>query len=290
LRLDAWAKVNLTLHVTGRRADGYHELDSLIVFAGTGDTLEIGAAKDVTLTLSGPGAEALAPEFDKPEAENLVLRAARALKDRYAVRDGAALHLVKRLPVAAGLGGGSADAAAALRGLNAHWKLAASPDELHEIAEDLGADVPVCLYGKACYVSGIGERIAPAGALPPVWLVLVNPGVPLATPAVFRARAGAFSNPHRPAGPLHDLDSLVAYLKAGRNDLEAAARRLVPDIDRVLDDVGGMPGCRLARMSGSGATCFGLFGNADDARAAAARISAARTAWWVSAAPVVEAS
>jgi 4-diphosphocytidyl-2-C-methyl-D-erythritol kinase len=284
LRLDAWAKVNLTLHVTGRRADGYHELDSLIVFAGIGDTLEIAADDDLTLTLSGPGAHAL-----EPEADNLVLRAARALSVRFGVQDGAALHLVKRLPIAAGLGGGSADAAAALRGLNAHWNLGASAEVLHEIAAGLGADVPVCLYGKACYVSGIGERIEPAGALPEFGLVLVNPGVPLSTPAVFRARAGAFASPHRPVGDLRDLDSLVTYLRAGRNDLEPAARRLVPEIDRVLEVLGAVPGCRLARMSGSGATCFGLFGDARDARAAAARISAARTAWWVSAAPIAEA-
>lgn len=284
MHLDAWAKVNLTLHVTGRRADGYHELDSLIVFAATGDTLEIAAADDLTLTLSGPGAPSLAPESD-----NLVLRAARALKDRFEVRAGAALQLVKRLPVAAGLGGGSADAAAALRGLNAHWKLGASTETLLEIAAGLGADVPVCLYGRPCYVSGIGERIEPAGALPKFWLVLVNPGVPLATPAVFAARTGAFSSPHRPAGALRDLDSLVTYLRAGRNDLEPAARRLVPDIDRVLDALGAAAGCRLARMSGSGATCFGLFGDEDDARTAAARISAVQKSWWVSAAPLAEA-
>ncbi len=283
LRLEAWAKVNLTLHVTGRRADGYHELDSLVVFAGVGDTLEIAPGEDLSLSLDGPFAGALgAPE------SNLVLRAAAALRSRHGPTLGSRLRLTKRLPVASGIGGGSSDAAAALRGLNEFWRLGVSLADLSALGVALGADVPVCLAARPSFMGGIGDAIEPAPALPPVWLVLVNPGVPLATPAVFQARGGPFSAPFRWRDPIGNALALAERLKAGRNDLEAPATALAPAIGDVLAALRATPQCLLARMSGSGATCFGLYGDREEARAAAAQVAELDRRWWVSAAPVVD--
>jgi len=278
LRRTAWAKVNLTLHVIARRTDGYHELDSLIVFAGCGDELEFTPAKEISLSIEGPFAPALggaAPE------DNLAMRAARRLRAHGGTTAGARIALHKALPVAAGLGGGSADAAATLQGLNALWGLGASDTDLARIGLDLGADVPVCLDGRPSMVGGIGERIAPVPALPPAWLVLVNPDVGVATPAVFAARQGAFATPISPPGALRNAAGLARWLTAGRNDLEVAARGLAPEIGHVLAALGGVEDCLLARMSGSGATCFGLFAARAPAEAAAARLRAAHGGWWV---------
>ncbi len=285
LRIDAWAKVNLTLHVTGRRADGYHELDSLVVFAGVGDVLEIKPADDLSLTVEGPFAAALGDP-----SENLVMRAATALRARYSPGAGAHVHLTKFLPVAAGIGGGSCDAAAALRGLNEFWRLSADPAELIALGAALGADVPVCLAGRPSFMGGVGERIDAAPVLPRFWLVLVNPGIPLSTPAVFKSRQGPFSQSFRWRGALKDVPALAARLNEGRNDLEAPAALLVPEIGEVLAALRATPACLMARMSGSGATCFGIYGEKDTACSAAAGIRAAYPAWWAEAAPVVLAS
>lgn len=281
-RCSAWAKVNLSLHITGCRADGFHELESLIVFAGVGDELEFAAAAELTLTVSGPFAPAIAAVGD----ENLVLRAARALQARLGIADGAHIHLDKHLPVAAGIGGGSADAAAALVGLADFWAVK-DTEVLAELAPSLGADVPVCLAGGPSYVSGIGERIVPAPALPPAWLVLVNPGKPLATGAVFTTRKGAFSPPTPWIGPIGSVAALAKQLTAFRNDLEPAARRLLPEIGDVLAALSMTDGCLLARMSGSGATCFGLYAEVSAARAAATMICARQPTWWVASAPIL---
>lgn len=285
LRRSAWAKVNLTLHIVGRRADGYHELESLVVFAGIGDELTFAPAADLTLSTTGPLAPAITGAGSTAD-DNLVLRAARALRTRLGIADGAAIRLDKRLPVAAGLGGGSADAAAALRGLAALWG-AGDRAVLKGLAPDLGADVPVCLAGGPNYVSGIGERIVPLPGLPKAWLVLANPGRPLATSAVFAARRGAFSPPQPWIGPIATATDLAARLAACRNDLEPAARRLMPEIDDVLAALSATAGCLLARMSGSGATCFGLYADPSSARGAAARIRAQRPTWWLAAAPIL---
>jgi len=282
VRRTAWAKINLTLHVTGRRDDGYHELDSLIVFAGIGDGLEIAPGPEVALEIAGP----FAPVLRAADSENLVVVAARALAARYGIEAGAHLRLDKQLPVAAGLGGGSADAAAALHGLVDFWGLDPPVAELHALAATLGADVPVCLFGRPSFVAGIGERIAPALALPPAWFVLVNPGVPLSTAAVFAARQGGFSAPARWREPISELRAWVARLAACRNDLEAPALELAPDIREVLATLRDTAGCMLARMSGSGATCFGLYALEAAAQAAARRIAATRPGWWVRAAPL----
>lgn len=281
------AKVNLSLRVLGRRPDGYHLLDSLIVFAGCGDSLEAWPAEGLSLEVVGPFAAALAGE--PAGADNLVLRAARLLAGELGEPRGARLRLTKRLPVAAGLGGGSADAAATLRALLRLWGLSLDPAALRALGAKLGADVPVCLYGRPAYVGGIGETIKPAPALPPAWLLLVNPGVPLSTPKVFQAREGAFSAAARWDEAPADLPALAALLAAGGNDLEAPARRLCPAVGEVLAALAEIDGCRLARMSGSGATCFGLFGDAQAARAGARVLSAAHPGWWVEAAPMLPA-
>jgi len=292
-RTRAWAKVNLTLHVTGRRPDGYHLLDSLIVFAGVGDEIEIAPAPDLTLTVDGPFAKALSGATT-PRAgagappANLVMAAAECLRARFGVTAGAALRLHKHLPVAAGIGGGSADAAATLKGLVRLWGLNAADAEVAGLGATLGADVPVCLAGGACFVGGIGECVDPAPPLPPAWLVLVNPGVPLSTAAVFAARRGAYSKGIRWRHPISDPHALAARLAEGGNDLEDAARGLVPQLSEVLAALERAPGCLLARMSGSGATCFGLFAGPGAAKDAAARIDAAHPPWWVRAAPILD--
>ena len=267
------AKVNLHLHVVGRRPDGYHLLDSLVVFAGVGDQLTVSAADGLSLSVTGRFAAGLAADDD-----NLVLRAARLLAARAGIRPAAKLVLEKNLPVASGIGGGSADAAAALRLLCRFWRL--DPGMVRRLAGDLGADVPVCLAGTPALMAGIGELLMAAPRLPDVGIVLVNPGVAVATPAVFRARGGAFSAAAQFAdGGWCDVGSFVAALRGVGNDLQAPAQALAPVVSDVLAAVSAASGCRLGRMSGSGATCFGLFDTAGAARAAAGTID--RDGWWV---------
>lgn len=269
------AKVNLTLHVTGRRADGYHLLDSLVVFAGVGDRVSASLADEASLVVTGPMAAGLSGEGD-----NLVLRAARLMG--VAARIG----LEKVLPVSSGIGGGSADAAATLR-LLARLSGRALPGAAEVLA--LGADVPVCLQGRAVRMTGIGEGLGAVPALPEAWLVLVNPGVGVSTPAVFKALARADNAPMpREVPKMRSAAELAAFLSMQRNDLEAPAMALQPVIGRVKAALSAQPGCRVARMSGSGATCFGLFDDPLAAHAAARTIRAAEPAWWVADAPLVQ--
>jgi 4-diphosphocytidyl-2-C-methyl-D-erythritol kinase len=261
------AKINLTLHVTGQRDDGYHLLDSLVVFADVGDRLRMTAADDLTLTVTGPRVGEL-PDSD----DNLVLRAARIM----GARGGAAITLEKRLPVASGIGGGSSDAAAALRGLSQLWGLGLPGD-----LSALGADVTVCLHGRPCRMTGIGDRLTDV-ALPPLWAVLVNPGVALSTPAVFAA-LDRRDNPGMP-DPLPewpDAAALTGWLAEQRNDLEAPACALAPEIRAVLAALSATDGCALARMSGSGATCFGLYPAQQVAIVAGRAIARANPGYWV---------
>jgi 4-diphosphocytidyl-2-C-methyl-D-erythritol kinase len=265
------AKVNLFLHVTGRRPDGYHLLDSLAVFPMVGDLVSAAPAAGVSLRVAGPFGDGLAAE-----ADNLVLRAARALAAAAGVSAGAALTLEKCLPVASGIGGGSADAAAALRVLAAMWGVHAP---LEEIALGLGADVPVCVGRRAMRMGGIGEVLRPAPKLPELGMVLVNPGVAVATPSVFRARTGAFSpEAMLPEGWMNAID-MAADLSGLTNDLQAPAVGLAPVIGEALAALLADETCLLARMSGSGATCFGLYETAAAATAAAAALR--RPGWWV---------
>jgi len=264
----ARAKVNLALHVVGRRADGYHLLDSLVAFADFGDVVTVEPAPSLRLSITGPMAAGLSAGPD-----NLVLKAAQILGSRL----GAAITLEKRLPIASGIGGGSADAAATVQALCALWGCVL-PDADQMLA--LGADVPVCLAGQSCRMAGIGDQISPL-ALPPAHLVLVNPGVGLSTAAVFGALARRDNPPLPPAAPMPDAAALATYLRHCRNDLEAPALSLVPQIGAVLAALQGQTGCLLARMSGSGATCFGLFASASAAKAAATALRAQSVAWWV---------
>jgi 4-diphosphocytidyl-2-C-methyl-D-erythritol kinase len=271
------AKVNLTLRITGRRADGYHLLDSLVVFAGIGDRLTVASAPALSLTVTGRFGSDLAGEGD-----NLVLRAARRLAAAAGIDARGALTLEKNLPVASGIGGGSSDAAAALRLLARFWDVSLPETVMDRLALELGADVPVCLVRRPARMAGIGETLSPVPALPDFGMVLVNPGVACPTAAIFRARAAAGASfscadavPREGWSAAH---SLAGALAASGNDLEAPARTVAPVIASVLDAITGQPDCLLARMSGSGATCFGLFPNAAAAERAADRI--AGEGWW----------
>lgn len=267
------AKINLWLQVVGRRDDGYHLLDSLVAFAADlADTLEATPADALTLAIDGPLAGGLASEPD-----NLVLKAARALAAAAGIAPRAALRLTKNIPMAAGLGGGSADAAAALRALIDLWRVALPVEELFDLAAALGADVPMCLAGRSAIASGIGDRLAPAPALPPCGLLLVNPGVALATKDVFARRQAAFSQslPVERAWPT--LSDLVAALERRGNDLTDAAVSLQPMVGEVLAVLGRAPDVRYRAMSGSGATCFALF---DSVARAAAAAQTLPVSWW----------
>ncbi|HZP99223.1 MAG TPA: 4-(cytidine 5'-diphospho)-2-C-methyl-D-erythritol kinase [Reyranella sp.] len=272
VRLAAHAKVNLWLNVVGRRADGYHLLDSLVAFADLADTLEAVPAERLTLEIDGPQAAGLVQE-----ADNLVLKAARELAALARVPQQAALRLTKNIPMAAGLGGGSADAAAALRALLRLWRLDLPEDRLFEIAGRIGADVPMCLAGRTALAGGIGEKLRPAPALPACGLLLVNPGIGLPTAEVFKARRGPFSAPRDPERPWPDLPALVADLAARGNDLAEAAIGLRPVIGEVLAFLRKSQGVRHAAMTGSGATCLALY----DTPAAARRVEpSVPAAWW----------
>jgi 4-diphosphocytidyl-2-C-methyl-D-erythritol kinase len=280
------AKVNLCLHVTGRRGDGYHQLDSLVAFPDIGDRVTARPAASLTLTVTGPEAAGLAGEaLDS----NLVLRAARLLTDHAGIhRPGAALHLQKNLPVASGIGGGSSDAAATLRVLCRLWRVALDDAALAHLGAQLGADVPACAHARAAWVGGIGETIDPVPDFPEAGIVLVNPRRALSTAAVFQARGGRFGGrAERFWSTPPDAAALAAALAQCRNDLTEAAVGLVPEIAEVLTALAGLPGALIARMSGSGATCFALFAGRAAAAGAGALIAAARPGWWCAAGGLV---
>ncbi len=267
-RESAPAKVNLCLHVTGQRDDGYHLLDSLVVFTETGDTLSARPLQGLSLSITGPEGEGLSAG-----ADNLVLRAARLM----GARD-MAITLDKQLPLASGIGGGSSDAAACLR-LISRLKGVPLPPRNSVLA--LGADVPVCLSPQTSRMRGIGEDVTALPALPPIWIVLVNPRCEVSTPQVFRALETRNNPPMPEALPQwRDGKDLCDWLALQRNDLEDPAIRIAPVIGQVLDVLGASGGCQLARMSGSGATCFGLFTDQGAARRAAAMIRATFADWW----------
>lgn len=272
------AKINLYLHILGRRADGYHDLQSLVAFADCGDRVTVtGPAPDWSLALDGPFAEALE---DTAAAGNLVLRAARRLAAATPGAAPLALNLSKHLPVAAGIGGGSADAAAAIRLLARTWGTAAGAPAAWA---DLGADIPVCLGNRPALVEGMGERLTPAPPLPPLPAVLVNPGIASSTGAVFQALAGRYGQPSAvplpPAGA--SVAAIAGWLADQRNDLTRPAVETVPAIGEVLAALAAAPDTLLARMSGSGATCFALFPHQHSAAAAARWLRQRAPRWWV---------
>jgi 4-diphosphocytidyl-2-C-methyl-D-erythritol kinase len=278
------AKVNLALHVTNRRADGYHELESLVVFASVADELVARPAKRDSLKVTGPFAAA-AGNGDS----NLVSRAVAAFRARWPdhLETGLAFELVKNLPVAAGLGGGSADAAAALRLLAALGEADIPLADLAALALTLGADVPACLLSQPTEVRGVGEILHPLRAFPKTHIVLVNPLVPVVTADVFR-RLQSRHNPPLPAlpAPLTRPTELGLWLAETRNDLEAPALSLVPAIGELIAELGAFDGCMLSRMSGSGGTVFGLFASASRAHQAAHDLRERHRDYWVAAAPV----
>jgi 4-diphosphocytidyl-2-C-methyl-D-erythritol kinase len=281
IRIFAPAKLNLFLHVGDARADGYHALQSLIAFADVGDELAIEPASGLSLVVDGPFADAL-----ESEADNIVLRAAVALAERTGVAANAKITLTKKLPIASGIGGGSSDAAAALRGLCKLWRVNLTEADLQAIALSLGADVPVCLKGRPCWVEGIGERLTVIPIFPLLHVVLVNPGVAVSTADAYRGlktRTGVAGE--HPAA-FRDANALIGFLETAHNDLEEPAARLAPVIHEVLAAFCAEDAALLARMSGSGATCFALYGSAEAARACAAKISEAHPDWWVKAAKI----
>ncbi len=273
------AKVNLTLAVGRARADGYHPLDSLVVFADWGDRIEVRDGAGLTLSLEGESAGPL-----RGEPQNLVLKAAYALRAAAERPDlSAALTLKKTLPVASGLGGGSSDAAAALRALNRFWDLDFTTKQLAEIGGVIGADVPACVHARPLQMTGVGEQVTPLIAWPELHAVIAHPGAALATASVFRAFDGedppALGSARAPAAG--DFDSAIAVLEAGGNDLEPAARALEPLIGEVLDALAALDGAALTRMSGSGAACVSIFKTEDAAARAARELQSARPDWTV---------
>jgi 4-diphosphocytidyl-2-C-methyl-D-erythritol kinase len=278
MTLAAPAKLNLYLHVTGKRADGYHLLDSLVAFTDIYDTLTLTPAPSLSFAADGPFAGGFA---DEDPTTNLVVRAARGLGEAVGRDVPVAFHLTKNLPVASGIGGGSADAAAALRGLARLWGIDPLSPVVLGVAAGLGADVPACVSGRACFMGGIGTELAPAPNLPEAGLLLVNPGVGLSTPSVYRARTGGFTPAMRFDTAPADTDALVTLLGERRNDLTDPAVALLPVIGDVLDAIGALPDCKLARMSGSGATCFGIFADVTAATRTGEALRAGYPGWWV---------
>jgi 4-diphosphocytidyl-2-C-methyl-D-erythritol kinase len=257
----AFAKINLALHVRERMADGYHRIETIFAFAEDGDRLTVAESDRLELAVSGPFAADLAADDD-----NLVLRAARALRERYDVARGARLTLDKHLPVASGIGGGSADAAAALRLLARWWETGAHEDDLLALAAPLGADVPACLLSRSARGTGRGDALEPLAdeGLSGRPILLVNPLLPVPTALVFQGWDGVDRGP-------------LGSWRDGRNDLEPAARLIAPEIDAVLATLAG---AETARMSGSGATCFGLYATESARDAAAEGVAALNPGWW----------
>ena len=270
------AKINLTLRVLRRRADGYHDLDSLVAFADLADTVRFTPGDVFSLRVSGPGAA----ECGDLSA-NLILRAAEALAIKVPGLTRGVFDLDKRLPVAAGLGGGSSDAAAPLRLLARANGIAANDPRIVAAAENVGADVPVCLDPVARVMRGIGHDLGPPVGLPPLPALLVNPRVAVPTAAVFRALAVTPQGNPAPANPPTASGALTDWLQTQGNDLETPARTIAPVIGDVLDALRALPGADVVRMSGSGATCFALFPSLAAAKAAEAALSAAQPHWWV---------
>jgi 4-diphosphocytidyl-2-C-methyl-D-erythritol kinase len=276
----ASAKVNLTLHVQGRLANGYHALESLVVFAGVHDRLQLDEAGELGLTVIGPLADGAGPLDD-----NLIIKAAHALAARVPSLVMGHFTLIKRLPAAAGIGGGSADAAAALRLLARRNGLSLVSPAIHDAAKATGADVPVCLASTAHMMRGVGDLLQPLTQFGALFAILVNPGAKVETKAAFAA-FGLKPGEERGIALHPDMDGIglghfFAQLETCRNDFEPTAIASAPAIGEALDRIRALPGCRLARMSGSGATCFGLFSNCHEAAAAARQLKAQKPEWWI---------
>lgn len=279
IRVFAPAKVNLILHVGDSRADGYHELQSIMAFADIGDDLTVARGEGLSLAVEGPFADAL-----KGEADNIVLKAARALAARAGLAANAKITLVKNLPVSSGLGGGSTDAAAALRGLCKLWQVNLIEADLQAMAMSLGSDVPVCLKGRPCWVEGIGEKLNVIPIFPTLHVVLANPAVAVSTAQAYRTLKVRSGIAREHPATFRDANALIGFLETANNDLEEPASAIAPVVLDVLAAFCAEESTLLARMSGSGATCFGLYGSPEAARETAVRIAAEHPGWWVKAA------
>ncbi len=285
MKIFAPAKINLTLHVTGQRADGYHLLDSLVVFADVGDEIWLQIGNMVSLTVEGPEREGVPADLN-----NLVLKVAQLFDGM----PGASFLLTKNLPTASGIGGGSADAAAAFRGLMCHWSDLMPGDSIPPDMFDadqtpmgkrllgLGADIPACLLSQPVRMAGIGEVLTPLPELPTLYAVLVNPRCAVPTPQIFKGLKEKENAPMEAALPrFTGPGDFALWLGEQRNDLQPVAETLEPEITQVLRELTLFPDCLLARMSGSGATCFGLFESRQAAENAAKRLRADRPEWWI---------
>ena len=271
------AKINLFLHVGEKRGDGFHPLQSLAVFTAAGDRLTAGEGRGLSLTVDGPFAAPLQSEND-----NLVLKAARALAEAAGISADASLALTKNLPVASGIGGGSADAAAALRQLSALWRVDLGAARLAEIAAALGSDIPVCLAGVPSFMQGRGELLTAVERFPRIALLLANPRIHVATKDIFAGLTGRSGVDMKlPRGRFGDCSDLLRFLETTRNDLEAPARALAPVIGEVLAALAALPGALFTRMSGSGATCYAIFPDDDSCARAAAVLAQANKGWWI---------
>lgn len=268
LHLLAPAKINLFLHVNGKRDDGYHLLQSLVAFADIGDTLEFFPHDSLAITITGPFMKGLDAN------DNIIIKAASLLAAHHKIKPKAKIHLIKNLPIAAGIGGGSADAAVAINGLEKLWGVSTHQEDKLRIAAQIGADVPACLYGQALWMEGIGEKITPVPNFTPLHVVLVNPGVPVLTVDVFKHLVLPFNTPV-------PLRTGLPFLKKCRNDLTNSAIQCTSIIDEVLYALTATEGCEIARMSGSGATCFGIYPSAKAAEGATQKIQSSHPHWWV---------
>ncbi len=274
------AKINLFLHITGRRDDGYHLLQSLMIFVDVGDVLTFAPYDGLFIDVDGP----FAGDLSVSPHDNLIYKAAQLLAAEYNVHARGRIVLTKNLPVAAGVAGGSSDAATALRGLVRLWRLPEESERLQKIARQLGADVPACIAHKPVWAEGIGEKLTWMPHLPQFHLVLVNPMVPAPTPEVFRKFRTRLSAPLQYSGRRKSLQEWVADLGRYRNDLTEAALLVAPQIRDVLDAIAATPSCHFARLSGSGATCFGVYESAAAATAAVNKLRMSHPDWWISAA------
>lgn len=280
ITLTAPAKLNLYLHILGRRLDGYHLLESLFVFTKFGDVITLHPSPSLSLTINGPFQSAF---LHTPIEKNLVYQAALLLQKRYKVKKGANIHLNKHIPISAGLGGGSSDAATVLKGLNILWGLNLDESTLCEIGLSLGADIPACIIGKPAIVSGIGETIHPI-FFPNLWVLLVNPLFPLSTQQIFQhfqIQNILFSQSIEKEIDGKNWQHLQKILAKNHNDLERVALQLHPEIDKLLTLLSEQPGCELARMSGSGPTCFALFSDLLLAQKAEGYLTALYPDYWL---------
>lgn len=273
----AHAKVNLFLHITGKRQDGYHLLESLIAFAEVHDTLHISTANTITLEITGR----FAANLNGDPQLNIILKAAHLLAEKAGITQGASITLDKQLPIASGIGGGSSDAAAALHLLSEYWKTALPHETMLDIALSLGADVPCCYHKKPGFMSGIGEKITLFPSMPSLPALLVNPLQSVSTPEVFKVGVKQFSPSHPISTLPTTMEEFIALLQGSHNDLEAPAITVLPAIADLLVLIGTQRSCKLSRMSGSGATCFGLFSTYEAAEDAARAIQNNHPEWWV---------